>query len=76
MSTRKSSIHSEIRMPMPPNEKPVIAISTMAVAKMSTIMPPQTSSALYSGHASSAPIKPPPLQSSELIVNERTKNTP
>ena len=32
MSTRKSSIHSEIRMPMPPNEKPVIAISTMAVA--------------------------------------------
>ena len=63
-------------MPMPPNENPVSVISAIAVAKMSTIMPPQMSSPLYSGHASNAPMRPPPLQSSELIVNERARNAP
>ena len=63
-------------MPSPLKEMPVIAISTIAVAQIITITPPQTSSALYSGHASSAPMSPPPLQSSELIVNERARNAP
>ena len=63
-------------MPNPPKETPVSAISTIAVAQMSTITPPQTSIALYRGHASSAPMKPPPLQSSDDIENDRARNAP
>ena len=63
-------------MPSPLKEMPVIAISTIAVAQIITITPPQTSNALCSGHASSAPINPPPLQSSDDMENDRARNAP
>ena len=63
-------------MPMCPNDTPVITISTMASAQMSTTAAPHTSNAVYSGHASSAPISPPPLQSSDALVYERDRKLP
>ena len=44
--------------------------------EISTITAPHTSSALYSGQASSAPIRPPPLQVSTALLYERSRNVP
>ena len=49
-------------MPSDVKDTPVSTISTITQAHTSTTTPPHTSSARYSGQASSAPMRPPPLQ--------------
>ena len=55
-------------MPTSAKDTPVSTISTIVQANTSTISAPQTSNALYIGHASSAPMKPPPVQLKESYV--------